>query len=236
MCYIPSRYSKGVHRAPGGRLKRLCVSLILIAASVEAATSSKTVSSPAGGNGHNVSFDGRLFVIRRGAGWEATLLKPQSVVLTAGFPNVTNAFSNSPLVQLDLNTENALALCEETPQPTKCNSDGSANAAGTHACYEEVVIDSDALAPPPNDIFRRRKLKVVVSNPNTATAAILSHTWLDSALTPLQPTLRGLEATITKDGKLLVWQGHPNNTGAIDTLVYSYNPNACALAGWSAPK
>ncbi len=217
-------------------MKRLCVFLILLTASVEAATSSKTVSSPAGGNGHNVSFDGRLFVIRRGAGWEATLLKPQSVVVTAGFPDVSGAFSNSPLVQLDQNTENALALCEESPQPTKCNPDGTANAAGTHACYEEVVIDSDALAPPPNDIFRRRKLKVVVSDPNTASAAIVSHTWLSTALTALQPTLRGLEPTVTKDGKLLVWQGHPNNTGVIDTLVYSYNPTPCALAGWSVPK
>ncbi len=217
-------------------MKRNLVLTILLASSVQAATSTKTVSSPAGGNGHNVSFDGRLFIIRRGAGWEATLLKPQSVVITAGFPNVSGAFSNSPLVQLDQNTENALALCEETPQPTRCDPNGTANTAGTHACYEEVVIDSNALAVPPNDIFRRRKLKVVVGSPNTAAANIVSHVWLDSALTPLQPTLRGLEPTMTKDGKLLVWQGHPNNTGAIDTLVYAYNPTPCALAGWTAPK
>ncbi len=209
---------------------------MLLAASSEAATSPFSVPSPLGGNGHNISGDGRLFVIRRNAGWEAVLLKPQGVNVTASLPSVSAAFSNSPLVQLDQHTENALALCEETTQPTKCNSNGSPNATGAFACYEEVVIDSDALAPPPNDIFRRRRLQVIVSNPNTATSAIDSFSWLDASMTPLQPTLRGLEATITKDGKLFVWQGHPNNTGAIDTLVYSYNPTPCALAGWSAPK
>ena len=46
-------------------------SIALLAVSSEAATSLKTSASPLGGNGHNVSFDGRLFVIRRNAGWEA---------------------------------------------------------------------------------------------------------------------------------------------------------------------
>jgi hypothetical protein len=218
-------------------LKRLLsLTLFIGAISAEAATSPIASSSPLGGNGHNISGDGRLFVIRRNAGWEAVLLRPQGVTVSAGIPNVTNAFSNSPLVQLDQHTENALALCEATPQPIKCDSNGAANPAGVYSCYQEVVIDSDALAPAPNDIMRRRVLQVIVSNPNSATANIDSFTWIDSSLTPLSPVLRGLEATVTKDGKLLVWQGHPNNTGAIDTLVYSYNPSPCALSGWSAPK
>ena len=31
-----------------------------------------------GGNGHNVSFDGRLFIAARN-GWEATLLRPERI-------------------------------------------------------------------------------------------------------------------------------------------------------------
>ncbi|MDP1917343.1 MAG: LamG domain-containing protein, partial [Myxococcales bacterium] len=69
-----------------------------------------------------------------------------------------------------------------------------------------------------------------------AQASVASFTWTDSALTPLTPTLRGIEPTVTRDGKLMVWQGHPNNSGAIDTLVYSVNATACGLSGWSAPK
>lgn len=211
--------------------------VVIFAASVSlAATSPLAVSSPMGGNGHNVSFDGKLFVVRSGAGWEARMLRPQAVTVSSGVPDMTAAFSSPVLVQSEVNGENALALCEATPQPTRCNPDGSANGAGSHACYDVFVIDSDALVAAPANVFRRRRLKVVVSSPNTASSAVSSFSWSEPALTPLQPTLRGIEPSVTRDGKLLVWQGVPANNGNIDTIVYSYNPNPCALSGWTSPR
>ena len=40
--------------------------------------------SPLGGNGHNVTFDGRLFVLTTGMGWEARLLRPERVTMPDG--------------------------------------------------------------------------------------------------------------------------------------------------------
>ena len=202
-----------------------------------AATSKNVATSPFGGNGHNVSFDGRLFIVRTSPGWEARILRPQSVVVTPGQPpSLASAFSPSVLIQAATSEENALAMCESSTQPIACDPSGAPSAAGSHRCYNLVVIDSNAVTPAPNNVLRRRLLRIVVSNPSTAQAAISSFTWTDSTLTPLTPTLRGIEPTITRDGKLMVWQGHPNNSGAIDTLVYSVNQTACGVSGWTTPK
>jgi hypothetical protein len=218
-------------------LRALALSLFLGVSLTHAATSSLVTTSPMGGNGHNVTFDGRLFIVRTGPGWEARVLRPQAIGVTAGQPpSLSNAFSPGVLIQGPTNEENALALCESSAQPTSCDASGAPSGAGSHRCYDLVVIDSNALTPSPGNVLRRRRLKVVVSNPNTAQASVSSFTWTDATLTPLTPTLRGIEPTITRDGKLMVWQGHPNNTGAIDTLVYSVNATACGVSGWSAPK
>src|SRR5438552_1383563 len=103
------------------------VSLCLTAAA-HAATSPKAVSSPMGGNGHNVSFDGRLFIAAHSNGWEATLLRPQRLVTTNGFPDPTQgAFTSFVNLNASMSNENGLAMCEEAAQPTRCNQDGSPN-------------------------------------------------------------------------------------------------------------
>ncbi len=210
--------------------------MLVFATAALGATSPSGVGSPMGGNGHNVTFDGRLFVVRRGAGWEAAVLRPQRVTVSNGVPDVSQAFSPFVLIQPEVNNENALALCEETPQPRRCNSDGTPNANGAYACYELVVIESDALAQPPANVLRQRRLRVVISSPGTANAEVDSFTWTQPNLTPLSPALRGIEPTVTRDGKLMVWQGVPANTGQGDTLVYSVSSTPCGASGWSAPK
>jgi hypothetical protein len=215
---------------------RALLGALVVPSLVLAATSPFEVPSPMGGNGHNVTFDGRLFIVRTTPGWEIRLLRPEAVTVAGGVPNLGAAFAAPVLIQGDVNNENALALCEETPQPSRCSADGSADANGSHACYELVVIDSDAVAPKPANVLRRRKLKVVVASPQTTQAVVSSFSWTEPALTPLSPALRGIEPTVTRDGRLLVWQGVPSNTGDIDTLVYSVNATACGASGWSAPK
>jgi len=216
---------------------RLTALAVFLGGTALAATSPRAVGSPMGGNGHNVSFDGRLFIAAHGNGWNATLLRPQRIVMTNGFPDVSQgAFTPFLALNASMGNENGIAMCEETPQPTRCNQDGSANANGAYSCYEEVIIDSDATAPKPNNFMRRRKLRVVVRQPGTLNAEIESYTWVDNSKTPLSTTLRGIEPSVTKDGKLLVWQGYPDNSGDIDTIVYSYNPTPCATSGWSTPR
>ena len=208
----------------------------LIGTPALAATTPVGVGSPMGGNGHNVTFDGKLFVIATGNGWVARVLRPQAASNAGGTVNMAGTFSPEVIVQPPTNNENAVALCEETPQPTRCTSSGAPDASGSHACYDLWVFDSDALAAAPNNVMRRRRLKVVVSDPGTAQAAVASFSWQQGTPQPLSTTLRGIEPSVTRDGKLLVWQGHPNNSGSIDTIVYSVNTSACALTGWTAPK
>jgi hypothetical protein len=207
------------------------------ASTAAAVTSPRATRSPLGGNGHNVTFDGRVFVIARSSGWEATVLRPQSVVREGGFVDVGGAFSTAVLVQPTVSNENALAICEPDPAraPYRCNRDGTANTNGSRDCYDVWVIDSDALAADPEKKMRRRRLRLVVADPSTARAEIDTFEWL-SGMEYFGPVLRGIEPTVTRDGKLLVWQGHPSNDGHIDTLVYSYNATPCSASGWATPK
>lgn len=209
---------------------------LLVSTAALAATTPVGVASPMGGNGHNVTFDGKLFVIATGPGWVARVLRPQAAQSTGSGPDLSQAFSPEVLIQPPTNNENAVALCEETPQPTRCTSSGAPDASGSHACYDVWVFDSDAVTAAPANVMRRRRLKVVVSSPNTAQAEVASFTWLQGQAQPLTTTLRGIEPSVTQDGKLLVWQGHPNNSGSIDTIVYSVNASPCALTGWTTPK
>ncbi|MEW6432083.1 MAG: LamG domain-containing protein [Myxococcota bacterium] len=209
---------------------------VVISSPVLAATAPVGVTSPLGGNGHNVTFDGQLFVVATGEGWVARALRAQAAQPNGGTPDMSQTFSPPVVIQPPTNNENALALCEETPQPTRCTSSGAPDPNGSDACYDLWVIDSDALAAAPNNTMRRRRLSVRVSNPGTAQAAVAGFSWTQAQLQALSPTLRGIEPSVTRDGKLLVWQGHPNNSGSIDTMVYSVNTSPCAATGWTAPK
>lgn len=216
-----------------------------IAAPAQAVTSSPSVPSSMEGNGHNISFDGRLFIVRDGIGWRAQLLRPEAVTYRQdGLPDASGPMWSPRMTLLTAAdpgtvTENALAICEPDPSraPYACNEAGDAQAGGPYDCYDVWLIDSDAVTPPDMGGFymRRRHLMLWVANPRTATASVHKFA-LSSTLEQLTTTIRGIEPTVTKDGKLLVWQGHPDNDGTIDILMYSVNANACAAAGWSAPK
>jgi hypothetical protein len=214
---------------------------ILLSTSTWAATSPGAAPSPLGGNGHNVTFDGRVFVVAGGDGWSMRVLRPQNDVDTGAFVDVGNAFSPPALIQPTESGENAVALCEEDAAdvPYACNDAGDRDGAGAFACYDLVVFDSNACGGgAPNDL-RFRRLHLVVEHPGTPEAAYRSHQWIGER-TPLRTStnalMKGIEPTVTRDGKLLVWQGHPNNDGEIDVLMYATNAAACGTTGWSAPR
>lgn len=213
----------------------LPIALVLVPLGrVAAVEGARAVGSPFNGNGHNVSFDGRLFIARTGPGWMARLLRPERITRDAGgFPNVSDAFTEPLLIQLPDNEENALAICEPEAMPFRCGAGGDRDGGGDFACYDVWVIDSNAVVP--DNRMRRRRLFLQVRNPSTRDAAIERFEWR-SGLEYLTPGLRGIEPTVTRDGRLLVYQGVRENDGTIDTLVYSYNTDPCSLDGWSAPQ
>ncbi|WP_235216811.1 hypothetical protein [Archangium violaceum] len=86
--------------------------------------------------------------------------------------------------------------------------------------------------------FRRRTADVRVSQPFTVQAEIASFSTgpLEELKTVSGAPIMGIEPTMTSDGRLLLFQGGPLNNGAIDYLMYSYNPTPCAATGWSEPR
>lgn len=219
-----------------------CALAVLGAAGASlAVTSTRSVPSAFGGNGHNISFDGRLLIVRDSAGWQAQLLRPEAATFhDDGLPDATGPLlSPRALIFGDgSSVENALAICEVEPSeaPYACDATGTPSAAGPYDCYALWILDSDALTPPAQGgfVMRRRRLTVWVSEPKTAGAQIYAAAW--GTPEPLAPTLKGIEPTVTADGKLMVFQGHPDNDGTIDILMYTVAADACALGGWSAPK
>ena len=217
----------------------LSMSAALWAPVALAATASGASPSPFGGNGHNVSFDGRIFIAARGDGWNAQVLRPGLVSRDgAGWPDVAAAFSDSRLIQPTESCENAIAICEPdaASTPYACNDAGAADLAGAFACYDVVVFDSNACVP--ENPLRRRPLHLRVAEPNTNAARIVDHAWgSDRVLLASRAgaTLRGIEPSVTRDGRLLVWQGHPDNDGKIDIVMYATSDSACSLTGWDGP-
>ena len=221
------------------RLVLALVASLFASAPAFAVEGAKSSPSPFGGNGHNVSFDGRLYLVAQGNGWNAQVFRPENVAFDGGgFPNMNSgAFTSPYALGASANGENAVAICEPDPDstPFRCDLSGNSDPAGNYDCYDLWLFDSNATLQGAALQLQRRRLKVWVRDPGTASAAIEKHQFL-SGLEPLTPVLRGLEPTMTRDGKLLVWQGHPDNDGDIDILMYSVNANPCATSGWTAPK
>jgi MYXO-CTERM domain-containing protein len=230
-----------VMRRGGARWAAGALALALTGGASEAVavTSSESVPSAFGGNGHNISFDGRLLIVRDSAGWQAQLLRPEAVTyLPSGLPDATGPlFSPRSHILGDGNSvENALAICEPDASKAPYACDEVGNAGGPYDCYDLQILYSDALTPPEQGgfVMLRRALQVWVSSPKSPSATIHKVEW--GTPSALSPTMLGIEPTITRDGELLVYQGHPDNDGKIDILMYSLASQACAAAGWSTPK
>jgi len=194
------------------------------------------VSTPFGANGHSSTLDGRVFVgnVREDPAtttttWLARVFRPEAVTYDAqGRPGFASAFSPGRSTQVT-NGENALAFCfGNAAQPYFLS--------GGLAIYQPYLFDSQMFNGP--NRFRRRAVDLRVSQPFTAQADIASFTTgdLEYLTTVTGASLRGIEPTMTSDGRLLIFQGGPANDGAIDHLMYSYNPTPCAASGWSTPR
>ncbi|ADO75992.1 LamG domain-containing protein [Stigmatella aurantiaca] len=194
------------------------------------------ISTPFGANGHSSTVDGRIFIGNNGEDhattttkWRARVFRPEAVTYDAeGKPNFGAAFSAGVTTEVK-NGENALAFCfTNAAQPY--------TLSGGVAVYQPYIFDSMMFNG--DNIFRRRPINVRVNQPFTAQAEIASFTTgaLETLKTTTGANLRGIEPTMTSDGRLLIFQGAPANNGGIDYLMYSYNDTPCAPTNWSVPR
>ncbi len=216
--------------------------LVLALASGEVAAAERPslvntrIRTPFSANGHSSTIDGRVFVgnidedhATTTTTWIARVFRPEAVTYDAdGKPSFTSAFSPGRTTQVR-NGENALAFCFTNPAQPYTLANGL-------AIYQPYLFDSRMFNG--DNVFRRRPVDLRVSLPFTAQADISSFTTgnLETLTTTTGATLRGIEPTMTSDGRLLIYQGGPANNGVIDHLMYSYNPTPCAASGWSPPR
>lgn len=200
------------------------------------------------GNGHAETWDGRVFVRTRTAGWYASAFRPQRITLNSdGSPNfASGAFGSSIALELDTDAPDMQhnwiaimpdpAVTGENPYPS--NSTGGFLASGTHRTYKAMVYHT-SLRNGDNDQIGMRKATIIVSNANTADAQVLSARFTTSFAKFTQTNgldLRCIEPTATIDGRLIVCQGHPTEPGRIDNLVYSWNSTPGATSNWRVNK
>src|SRR6187455_1831556 len=227
------------------RLSLAALLWMMLPARAGAVTSSRSVPSAFGSNGHNISFDGRIILSRDPPGWVVRIVRPEAITYAAdGLPDAQGPMWSEPYLALTaddpaLVNENALSFCEidHGRAPYGCNEAGDPAADGGFDCYDFWIFDSDASTPVADggSVMRRRHMTLWVGSPRSPDAYVHAVSW-DSGLEPLTPVLMGIEPTLTADGRLMVWQGHPDNDGSGDGLVYSVNQNPCAADGWSAPQ
>lgn len=217
---------------------------LCVATAALAATSSRSVPSLFGGNGHNASFDGRLYLVRTAPGWMAYVLRPEATTYDVdGLPDASGPLWSPPLLVIggEPNGENALAICEPdaTRAPYACDAANQPAPGGGFACYDVWVFDSDATrgVAAGGMTFRRRHLLLRVAAPSTASAEPVAFEWGPiETLNSQAGALHGIEPTFTRDGKLMVWNGSLDNGDQQSVMMYAVNSTTCGLAGWSAPR
>ena len=207
----------------------------------------------AGGNGHAETWDGRVFVLTRGSAagpvWGAQVLRPQRIALDGeGRPSFPSG-SFSPYTEFEtpassaaagLTELNALALVPApglAENPYRSDAAGNPSVMGPCETYDAILVTQRY--KPGDDQLGRMRYRFVVGSPRTRNAAILRVQRVEGfqpfAQQNGQP-LRGIEPTLTFDGRLLIWQGHPSNNSAYDVISYSVNQTSSARRGWTAPK
>ncbi|NVJ60245.1 MAG: c-type cytochrome [Gammaproteobacteria bacterium] len=200
------------------------------------------------GNGHSVSWDGRVYVVKRTQGWFAQVLRPENITKNQqGIPSFSNgAFSsrflmlaNEDAPELQVNwlaivIDPAAGL--ENPYPS--DSAGNYSESGNFETYKALVYVTSTLNGD-NDQLGVRKATFIVKDAKTADAAIQVARF-DSEFERFQTNdgadVRCIEPSATIDGRLVICQGHPANDGRIDNLVYSWNNTPGATENWTESK
>ncbi len=208
----------------------------------------RVIDTGFGGNGHAETWDGRIFVRTQTDGWFASAFRPERIVRTSdgAVDFKQGAFGTSILLESNAAAPNIqhnwLAILPdpsvtgENPYPS--NSSGTYSSTGTYRTYKSLVYHTSKLNGD-NDQMGVRKATFIVSGANTRDAQLVSAKFTSEFQKfRLQSgaDFRCIEPSATIDGRLVICQGHPDNDGRIDNLVYSWNPTPGATTNWRAPK
>ncbi|MCG8668827.1 MAG: PA14 domain-containing protein [Pseudomonadales bacterium] len=201
-----------------------------------------------GGNGHAETWDGRIFVRTRTDGWFANAFRPERITRnsdgTVSFRQ--GAFGNNVLLEARSDAPdmhlNWLAIVPDPAagieNPFPSNSNGSYSSNGSYRTYRALVYHTSTRNGD-NDQMGYRRATFIVSNPNTGNAQVTRADFTSNFQKfSIQGggDLRCIEPSVTIDGRLIICQGHPDNNGRIDNMVYSWNSTPAASNNWRAPK
>ena len=208
----------------------------------------RVIDTGFGGNGHAETWDGRIFVRTQSAGWFASAFRPERIVRTNdnAVDFKQGAFGSSILLESNEAApdfqHNWIAIIPdasvagENPYPSTAN--GNYSATGSYRTYKALVYHTSKRNGD-NDQMGYRKATFIVGNANTRDAQVTSASFT-SDFRKLTVTngadFRCIEPSITIDGRLIICQGHPDNNGRIDNLVYSWNAIQGATVNWRVPK
>jgi cytochrome c peroxidase len=136
-------------------------------------------------------------------------------------------------------------LASSADNPFKSDANGEPQADGAYETYELMVITSKMI----DDRWHlgRRYARVVLSNPRTTTTQVQKAEFFNPETNavgfPLEvmrdvngDDIKGIEPSATFDGRLVVYQGHPNRSNDLLTLMYTWNETPGAAGGWSVPR
>ena len=208
----------------------------------------KVIDTGFGGNGHAETWDGRIFVRTRTDGWFASTFRPEKIVRNADGSVAFNqgAFGNN--VTLETNAEatdmqhNWLAIIPDPAvtgqNPYPSNASGTFDVNGTHQTYKAVVYHT-SLRNGDNDQMGMRKATFIVADAHTPNAQLIKADFTSSFQRfsiAGGADFRCIEPSVTIDGRLVICQGHPDNNGTIDNLVYSWNATPTVASNWRKPK
>ncbi|HEX4925589.1 MAG TPA: cytochrome c peroxidase, partial [Bdellovibrionales bacterium] len=208
---------------------------------------SRDVLLPVGGFNGN-TWDGRVFLLNNHdengrLGWWLKVFRPERLTTDAqGYPDFNQGALSDGFEWLE-HEENPrhvhIGLYPNTSfqeNPFRSNRNGEPDRNGDFETYEVYII-----APViPEDLrMQMRRGQIIVGRPKTGDAYIADARWtseFEDMRTVGGKLIRGLEPSISGDGRLLVYNGSPENDGNILVITYSYNTKNGAADGWSEPR
>ncbi|MEZ0230498.1 MAG: cytochrome c peroxidase, partial [Planctomycetota bacterium] len=196
-----------------------------------------------------LSWDGRIVVTAESGGWSLRVFRPENATVNAaGVPDLSNGI-RSDEYHVENNFEGGMgehnnlglfpAPGSPLVNPFRSNGDGAQDPNGAFECYEVMVVTTYYATPGAKDETGQRRLRIVVREPKTKNARIEKAEFLESFkryTTVSGQPVNGIEPTVSFDGRLIVYQGHPKNNGEIDILMYTWNANPGTTTGWSTPR
>lgn len=179
----------------------------------------------------SISWDGYVVLGARedGSDCRAMAVRPERIAISAtavDFPPA--AFSTGIECSAPLGAHAIVPALGVQQNPFASDASGEAEDGGDHLTYDLLVYEGAGSQ------IAVRDARVVIADPHTDAAEVVQFELGESR--PLSGPLVGSAPTLTVDGGLMIFQGHPDNDGRTDTLVYSRRIGDDPAAGWTAPR